>query len=82
LHVQLAHDKDKHAKLDTLLGTGKGVQRIVGAALKSPMDFSLALSRGFHNVPKLYGDDSVREVDKVTGMQSGIKTATKVSLVR
>jgi hypothetical protein len=79
-HLLHEYDQNKHAKLDTMLGTGKGIQRIVGAALKSPMDLSLALSRGFHNVPKLYGDDSVREVDKVTGMQSGIKTATKVRL--
>lgn len=70
----------QRARLDTVLGTGKGFQKIVGAGLKSPMDFSLALAKGFHNMPKLYGDDTVREVDRVTGVQSGLKTATKVWL--
>jgi hypothetical protein len=58
------------------MGTGKGISKIIGAGLKSPMDFSLAISKGFHNVPRLYGEE-VRQVDKVTGIQSGLKTAGK-----
>lgn len=42
------------------------------------MDFTLGLARGFHNAPKLYGDESVRQADKVTGLQSGLKAAGKV----
>jgi hypothetical protein len=57
----------------------KGVARIVGAGLKSPMDFSLGIARGFHNAPKLYGDDTVRPQAKVTDLQSGLKAAGKVS---
>ncbi|KAL8672527.1 MAG: hypothetical protein Q9168_003030, partial [Polycauliona sp. 1 TL-2023] len=57
--------------------TSKGIGRIVGAGLKSPMDFTLSLARGFHNAPKLYGDESVRHPDKVTGIQSGLRTAGK-----
>ncbi len=53
----------------------KGVSRIVGAGLKSPMDFTLAIARGFHNAPKLYGDDTVRPQEKVTDFQSGLKAA-------
>ena len=64
--------------LDTAVGTSKGIGRIVGAGLKSPMDFTLGIARGFHNAPKLYGDESVRHPDKVTGIQSGLKTAGKV----
>ena len=62
--------------METAMGTAKGVRRIVGAGLKSPMDFSLALSKGFHNVPKLYGEE-VRQVDRVTGIKSGLTTAGK-----
>jgi len=62
--------------MKTALGTGKGIQRIVGAGLKSPLDFSMGLAKGFHNAPKLYGDE-VRQVDKVTGFNSGMKTAAK-----
>ncbi|KAI9842751.1 MAG: hypothetical protein M1837_006934 [Sclerophora amabilis] len=63
--------------LEAALGAGKGVGRIVEAGLKSPMDFTLGLARGFHNAPKLYGDKTVRPEDKVTGFQSGIKAATR-----
>ncbi|CAL3973656.1 unnamed protein product [Diplocarpon coronariae] len=56
---------------------GKGVSRIVGAGLKSPMDFTLGIARGFHNAPKLYGDDTVRPQERVTDFQSGLKAAGK-----
>ncbi|KAF1954665.1 UDP-Glycosyltransferase/glycogen phosphorylase [Byssothecium circinans] len=61
---------------DSMVGTGKGVGRIIGAGFKSPLDFSLNIARGFHNVPKLYGGE-VRQVDKVTDFESGMKTAAK-----
>jgi hypothetical protein len=64
--------------LDSVVGASKGISRIVGAGLKSPMDFSLGLARGFHNAPKLYGDDTVRPQEKVTDFQSGLKAAGKV----
>ncbi|KAL8713427.1 MAG: hypothetical protein Q9220_002626 [cf. Caloplaca sp. 1 TL-2023] len=63
--------------LDSAVGAGKGIGRIVGAGLKSPMDFTLSLARGFHNAPRLYGDESVRHPDKVTGIQTGLKAAGK-----
>ncbi|CAE7219504.1 hypothetical protein PTNB73_09883 [Pyrenophora teres f. teres] len=62
--------------VDSAVDTGKGLARIVGAGFKSPMDFSLNVAKGFHNVPKLYGAE-VRQVDKVTDFQSGIRTAAK-----
>jgi hypothetical protein len=46
------------------------------------MDFSLGLARGFHNAPKLYGDDTVRPQEKVTDLQSGLKAAGKVRLFK
>lgn len=51
---------------------------MVEAGLKSPMDFTLGIARGFHNAPKLYGDESVRPSDKITGIQSGLRAASKV----
>jgi hypothetical protein len=67
--------------LDSAIGAGKGISRIVGAGLKSPMDFTLGLARGFHNAPKLYGDDTVRPQEKVTDLQSGLKAAGKASFL-
>ena len=69
----------KGMAVDFALDKGKGVSRIVGTGLRAPMDFTLNISKGFHNVPKLYGDSTVRETEKVTGLGSGLKAAGKVS---
>ncbi|KAF2203330.1 UDP-Glycosyltransferase/glycogen phosphorylase [Delitschia confertaspora ATCC 74209] len=71
-----ASNKTSNFRPEDVMPTAKGIARIIGAGFKSPMDFSLNVSKGFHNVPKLYGDE-VRQVDKVTGFQSGVKTAAK-----
>ncbi|KAI4764995.1 UDP-Glycosyltransferase/glycogen phosphorylase [Aureobasidium sp. EXF-3400] len=63
--------------IDAAFGTSKGLSRIVGAGFKSPMDFTHALAKGFHNAPKLYGDESVRKPDKITDFRSGLRAATK-----
>lgn len=70
-------DNLKNMQVDSAVDTGKGLARIVGAGFKSPMDFSLNVAKGFHNVPKLYGGE-VRKVDNVTDFKSGISTAAKV----
>jgi len=67
--------------IDNAIGAGKGIQRIVAAGMKSPMDFTLGIARGFHNAPKLYGDDTVRPQEKVTDFQSGLKAAGKVIIL-
>lgn len=64
--------------LESAIGASKGISRVVGAGMKSPMDFTLGLARGFHNAPKLYGDDTVRPQEKVTDFQSGLRAAGKV----
>lgn len=64
--------------LESAIGASKGISRVVGAGIKSPMDFTLGLARGFHNAPKLYGDDTVRPQERVTGFQSGLRAAGKV----
>lgn len=64
--------------LENATRAGKGVSRIVAAGMKSPLDFTLGLARGFHNAPKLYGDDTVRPQEKVTDLQSGLRAAGKV----
>ncbi|KAF2623002.1 glycosyltransferase family 1 protein [Macroventuria anomochaeta] len=66
----------KNMQVDSAVDTGKGLARIVGAGFKSPMDFSLNVAKGFHNVPKLYGGE-VRKVDNVTDFKSGLTTAAK-----
>ncbi|KAF7551394.1 hypothetical protein G7046_g7738 [Stylonectria norvegica] len=62
---------------NTAMGTGRSVGRIVSTGVKSPMNFCLGLAKGFRNIPKLYNDDTVRPVEKVTDFSSGIRVAGK-----
>ncbi|KAE9373935.1 hypothetical protein N431DRAFT_374616 [Stipitochalara longipes BDJ] len=57
--------------------SNKGVTGILGAGLKAPMDITHNVARGFHNLPKMYGDDTVRPLEKVTDVQSGLQAAGK-----
>jgi hypothetical protein len=59
------------------LESTKGVGRIMGAGLKTPVTFTNGLARGFHNVPTLYGDETVRPEPKINGIKSGLVAAGK-----
>jgi len=63
--------------LESAIGGARAVSKIVGAGVKSPMDFTMSLAKGFHNAPKLYGDETVRKSGKITGIQSGFAEAGK-----
>lgn len=56
----------------------KGVTGVIGATLKAPVDVTYNMARGFHNLPKMYGDRMVRRLDPITGARSGMKAAGKV----
>ncbi|RDL38700.1 uncharacterized protein BP5553_03040 [Venustampulla echinocandica] len=59
------------------LESTKGVGRIMSAGLKTPVTFTNGLARGFHNVPNLYNDDTVRPEAKIDGVKSGLVAAGK-----
>lgn len=63
--------------LDSVIGGAQAVGKIVSAGVKSPMDFTLSLAKGFHNAPRLYGDNTVRDSEKITDLQSGLRAAGK-----
>ena len=63
--------------MDTVLSTFKGAGKFTEAGVRSPLDFTLALAKGFHNAPKMYGDDTVRKPEKITDLQSGLRAAGK-----
>jgi hypothetical protein len=67
-----------NAAKQVAIGTGKGLGRIVGVGLKAPMTFTHGITRGFHNVPKLYGEQ-VREYENITDLRSGMSVSFKVS---
>lgn len=68
----------KKAEFDifSALETGHGVFRMASSLSKSPMEFTHALARGFHNAPKLYGD-TIRPTPKITSFSSGLAAAGK-----
>ncbi|KAI1413568.1 glycosyltransferase family 1 protein [Hypoxylon sp. FL1857] len=53
----------------------EGVGKTGRALAHAPVDLSMALAQGFHNAPRLYGDETVRRPIRVTGIQSGLKAA-------
>ena len=55
----------------------KGLGRIAKAAVQAPMEMSMGITKGFHNAPKLWGDDTVRPQEKVTDLSSGLKAVGK-----
>ena len=62
---------------DNTMAAGSSVSRIVSTGVKSQMNFCLGLAKGFRNIPRLYNDDTVRPIEKVTDLNSGIKVAGK-----
>jgi hypothetical protein len=51
----------------------KGIGRITKALVQSPMELSVSITRGFHNVPKIWGDETVRPQRRVSDFKSGMK---------
>lgn len=50
-----------------------GFRKTGHALARFPMNITLALTQGFHNAPRLYGDQTVRRPPRVTGLHSGLR---------
>lgn len=50
-------------------------KRVLNGVILLPMDFTLSLSRGLHNAPKLYHDRTVKGTRRVVGVRTGLKAA-------
>ena len=57
--------------------TSRGLGRFVRAFAQTPMEVSVGLTKGFHNMPKLWGDDTVRPQEQVSDFKSGAIAAGK-----
>ena len=68
-------ESDENIAQDIAHDTGAGLAQAGGALAKAPMDLSIAISQGFHNAPRLYGDSTVRRPTRISGIQSGLKAA-------
>jgi len=69
--------KDHDMLSQTVPHTSKGFGRMAKTLLKSPMDLSMGITEGFHNAPKLWGDDTVRPPQKVGDLKSGARAIGK-----
>lgn len=56
----LSADPDENAAEEIANDVGEGVGKTAEALARAPMDLALAISQGFHNAPRLYGDNTVR----------------------
>ncbi|OMP89011.1 UDP-sugar-dependent glycosyltransferase 52 [Diplodia seriata] len=57
---------------------GHGLHQSASALARAPVDLALALAQGFHNAPRLYGDDTVRRPGlRITGWRSGARAARR-----
>ncbi|KAI4649331.1 hypothetical protein J4E93_003647 [Alternaria ventricosa] len=65
-----------HVARQVALGTAKGFGRIITTSLKSPAIVMHGITRGFHNLPKAYGEE-VRQYENVTGLRSGLLVSFK-----
>ncbi|KFZ05117.1 hypothetical protein V501_08661 [Pseudogymnoascus sp. VKM F-4519 (FW-2642)] len=70
--------ENPHGCADEIAGDITGGLRKSGRAIiKTPIDLSTAVAQGFHNAPRLYGDETVRRPTRITGIQSGLKAGGK-----
>lgn len=79
-------DKPDEARRLSTPGPGPGeyvtdvarsVKQTAVAITKAPASLFLALGQGFHNAPRLYGDDTVRRPTRITGFRSGLVASRK-----
>ena len=64
--------------LETITRNRNSAARVIVAGLKFPLDFTLHVAKGFHNAPKLYGDGTVRPLQKIDGLKGGLECSGKV----
>ncbi|KAK5741181.1 hypothetical protein LTR17_004121 [Elasticomyces elasticus] len=64
--------QDRDMLRHTTAHGSKGVGRIVKAIAQGPMDISVSIVQGSHNVPKLWGDNTVRPQERVSDFKSGM----------
>lgn len=58
----------------------RGLKKLFNVVIWIPTDLTLSMTKGFHNVPKLYHDVTVQPSPNVTGFRSGLRAARTVCL--
>ncbi|RMD41233.1 hypothetical protein DV735_g3895, partial [Chaetothyriales sp. CBS 134920] len=69
--------KVKPTPLVVTKAVGKGLGQTASAVVRMPADLLYAITLGFRNAPRLYGDRTVRPLPRpITGFRLGLKTAS------
>ena len=53
--------------------TGHGLGKAGKGIVTLPINLMVGITQGFHNAPRLYGDDTVRRPVRVSGFKSGLR---------
>lgn len=70
-------NKDREKPRRTGMNRSKGLGQFSSTLAKSPMEVSIGLTRGCHNLAKLWGDKTVRPQPRINGFKSGAIAAGK-----
>ncbi|KAF2458521.1 hypothetical protein BDY21DRAFT_370752 [Lineolata rhizophorae] len=69
----LSADPENYVVEELAYDAGHGLSKTGKAIAKAPMELSLAVAQGFHNAPRLYGDETVRRPVRISGIRSGLR---------
>lgn len=69
----LSTDPSENVVTELAEEAGYGLAKTGEALYHAPLDLTLALAQGFHNAPRLYGDETVRRPPRIDGIASGFR---------
>lgn len=69
----LSRDPSENVVTELAEETGHGLWKSGEALYHAPLDFTLAMAQGFHNAPRIYGDETVRRPPRIDGIASGFR---------
>ncbi|KAL2814363.1 hypothetical protein BDW59DRAFT_177966 [Aspergillus cavernicola] len=76
---QQSRDKSHHdvrgILTDARYHAARAGKHLINSVLLLPTDLTLSLSKGFHNLPKVYHDRMVQETPTVRGLHGGLRAA-------
>jgi hypothetical protein len=76
-------EEDKNSgmkRLNAITPALGGIVQVSLASIRAPINISIAMTQGFHNAPRLWGDQKVRPQMTVGGFSGGFRAGYKVRL--
>lgn len=68
---ELSDDPEDNVAVETGKNVGSGIAKTAEYIARAPMDLTLAIAQGFHNAPRLYGDETVRRQGWIDSLHQG-----------